>query len=501
MVYKYTNVFSTELSKTAALVEPYSIPLKPDNEWMTDRNRHPPRWQTIAKTYEVEQFIRKAIACNMIRPSDAPAWSQILLTPKKNGTYRFCVDFRALNNATHSSGWPLPNIKHVLDRLSKKKPKYFTILDLTSGYFQIPIDEQSAFLTAFRTSIGLFEWLRLPMGLKGAGSYFQMQMTKIFKDLLYNILEIYLDDILIFAETKDELVINTNIVLERLKKYNITVNPEKVKMGFTEVEYVGHLIYKHGISFTKEKKDKVFEFRLPEKHHEMKSFLGLCSQYRDHIPNYAQMSAPLHEMIKGYTKNSRQKLLWTDELEKVYYQFKDAVANCGKLFFVDDDKPIFLNTDASSYGIGSTLYQLDENNKKIPIQFISKKLNETELKWNIVEKEAYAIFYSMMKLDHLLRDRYFILQTDSKILSHMNVDHKDKVKRWKIAIQHFNFDVLHIEGEINVEADALSRLVPFPTKQDQPMKLNNLEQTNIIERHEYLSKKIFKKKPRKVFLI
>ena len=167
----------------------------------------------------------------MIRPSDAPAWSLILLTPKKNGTYRFCVDFRALNNATHSSGWPLPNIKHVLDRLSNKKPKYFTILDLTSGYFQIPIDEESAFLTAFRTSIGLFEWLRLPMGLKGAGSYFQMQMTKIFKDLLYNILEIYLDDILIFAETKDELVINTNIVLERLKKYNITVNPEKVKMG------------------------------------------------------------------------------------------------------------------------------------------------------------------------------------------------------------------------------------------------------------------------------
>ena len=99
----------------------------------------------------------------------------------------------------------------------------------------------------------------------------------------------------------------------------------------------------------------------------------------------------------------------------------------------------------------------------------------------------------MMKLDHLLRDRYFILQTDSKILSHMNVDHKDKVKRWKIAIQHFNFDVLHIEGEKNVEADALSRLVPFPTKQDQPMKLNNLEQRNIIERHEYLSKKIFKK--------
>ena len=109
----------------------------------------------------------------------------------------------------------------MLDRLSKKKPKYFTILDLTSGYFQIPIDEQSQALTAFRTAIGLFEWTRLPMGLKGAGSYFQMQTHKIFEDLLYNIIEIYLDDILIFAETKEELITNTEIVLERLRKHNI----------------------------------------------------------------------------------------------------------------------------------------------------------------------------------------------------------------------------------------------------------------------------------------
>ena len=98
-----------------------------------------------------------------------------------------------------------------------------------------------------------------------------------------------------------------------------------------------------------------------------------------------------------------------------------------------------------------------------------------------------------MKLDHLLRDQYFILQTDSKILSHMNTEHKDKVKRWKIAIQHFNFDVLHIEGKQNIEADTLSRLVPFPSKQDTQMTLNNLEQTNIIEKREYLSTKIFKK--------
>ena len=168
-------------------MDPYKIPLKEVNDWASDKNRHPPRWQTIAKTYEVEAFIRKAIACNMIRPSDAPAWSQILLTPKKNGSYRFCVDFRSLNNATHSSGWPLPNIKHVLDRLAKKKPKCFTILDLTSGYFQIPIDEDSRKYTAFRTAKGLFEWLRLPMGLKGAGSYFQHNVQHVVHNMKHTI--------------------------------------------------------------------------------------------------------------------------------------------------------------------------------------------------------------------------------------------------------------------------------------------------------------------------
>ena len=199
-------------------------------------------------------------------------------------------------------------------------------------------------------------------------------MVKVFEDLLYSILEIYLDDILIFAETKDELVERTLIVLERLRKHNITVNPEKVKMGLTEVEYVGHLIDRHGISFTEDKKKKVLEFfRLPEKAHEMKSFLGLCSQCRDHVPQYAQLSAPLHDMIAGYTKNSRQKLQWTDELRHTYEVFKSNVENCTKLFFLDDHKPIFLNTDASNHGIGASLYQVDEVRKKIPIQFISKK--------------------------------------------------------------------------------------------------------------------------------
>ena len=169
---------------------------------------------------------------------------------------------------------------------------------------------------------------------------------------------------------------------------------------------------------------------------------------------------------------------------------KLAVANCTKLYFIDNELPIFLHTDASVLGIGSYLFQV-QNEKKIPIRFINKQFNKTERNWNIVEKEMYAIFYSFMKLEHLLRDRHFTLRTDSKILSHMNVDHKEKVKRWKLAIQHFDFEVEHISGTDNKEADALSRLVPLPEKTNT--ELHVLEQTETIPTYNSLKRYIYQK--------
>ena len=248
-----------------------------------------------------------------------------------------------------------------------------------------------------------------------------------------------------------------------------------------EVEYVGHMIDSYGISFSDEKLHQVLEFRTPSVAHEMKSFLGLISQFRDHVPNFAELTAPCHDMIQGYVRASKMPLEWNDELNDNFIKLKAAVANCTKLYFIDDKLPIFLHTDASVIGIGSYLFQLKDG-KRIPIRFVNKLLNKTERNWNIVEKEMYSIFFSFMKLEHLLRDTHFTLRTDSKILSHMNVDHKEKVKRWKIAIQQYDFDVEHISGKDNIEADALSRLTPLPEK--IVSELNILEQTNTVPTHE-----------------
>ena len=489
-MYKYTNVFNDELNEKAASVEPFKLELKPDANWEeAASNRAPPRWQMLAKQKEVHRFIKLALKHKLIRKSQAQAWSQVLLTKKPNGKWRFCLDFRALNLNTKSIGWPIPNIKHVLDRIAKTGAKYFAVLDLTQGYYQMMIDEASRYLTAFRTAFGIFEWNRLPMGLKGAGSFYQSHMQNtVLTDLLYSICESYLDDILVYGKTKEELSRNLKLVVERLGKFGMTINPDKVKIHMDEVEYVGHMIDSYGISFSDEKLHQVLEFRTPSVAHEMKSFLGLISQFRDHVPNFAELTAPCHDMIQGYVRASKRPLEWNDELNDNFIKLKAAVANCTKLYFIDDKLPIFLHTDASVIGIGSYLFQLKDG-KRIPIRFVNKLLNKTERNWNIVEKEMYSIFFSFMKLEHLLRDTHFTLRTDSKILSHMNVDHKEKVKRWKIAIQQYDFDVEHISGKDNIEADALSRLTPLPEK--VVSELNILEQTDTVPTHKTLKPEIF----------
>ena len=269
----------------------------------------------------------------------------------------------------------------------------------------------------------------------------------------------------------------------------MTVNPEKVKINMNQVEYVGHIIDKYGISFSDAKRQKVTDFRLPEQARDMKNFPGFISQFRDHVPRFSDLTAPFTDMITNYTKRSTKPLSWTTEIKTKFVELQDAVANCCKLYFMDEDLPVYLHTDASVIGIGGYLFQ-EKDGRRIPIQFLNKQLNTTERKWNIVEKEMYAIFYTFKKLEYLLRDKHFILRTDSQILSRMNTDHKEKVKRWKIAIQYYNFDVQHIKGTYNVEADALSRLVPTPEKSAN--EIHVLEQTETIKNISYHEKCIAK---------
>jgi hypothetical protein len=463
LLAEFEDIFSTELRKEPADVPPMELEVDTE-KWERQTNSRGPRVVSVAKQFELEKQMRKMIANNVVRPSEAAYYSQILLTPKSDGTWRFCVDFRELNAVCKMIGGYIPNIKEMLQRLGRARPKFFAVLDLTKGYYQAPLSMASMIYTAFITFMGLFQWVRVPMGLKGAPTYFQrIMVTYVLAGLVYLICEVYLDDIIVHANTEDEFIDRLRQVFERLRLRKITLNPSKCRLGMSKTEYVGHVIDETGLSFSEEKKNEVLKCRRPSTQKELKSFLGLVNYFRDHIKDHSSIVQPLNEMIPGGESYKRSaSLRWTPETINAFNVIQTAVVNCPKLYFIDTACPITLATDASDYGIGAYLYQTTQSGEEQPLAFISKKLAGAQLNWSTPEKECYAIFYAIKKLEYLIRDVHFTLFTDHKNLTYINDEGSPKVVRWKVAIQEFMFDILYLQGEKNQVADHWSRTVDRP---------------------------------------
>ena len=458
---EYTDVFSRELSDTPADVEP--IKLKVDTStWHSKKNAGHPRPQSKIRKAETLRQVQLMLAQKMIKPSEAIYYSQVLLAPKPNGTWRFCIDYRALNKCSERESWPLPNIEAMLHRIGDARPRYFAVMDATKGFFQTPIDMASQIFTAFICFAGVYQWLRCPMGLKGAPGYFQRQLALLFAaaGLLYHGLELYIDDIIVYGNTKEEFLGRLRRTFEVLRKRRITLNPDKCKFGHSSVEYVGHVIDEKGIDFSAAKKNRVLDFPVPTLSKHLKSFLGLCNYFRDHVRDYATRTKPLLNLLLNY--NKYRKLVWTDEAEKAFHDVQDAVGNCCKRFFLHHDNPnyeVVLCTDASGYGLGGYLYQRHKvTGEEIPIQFVSSTFSKEQLRWTTNEKEAYAIFYCLHKLKYLIRDIQFVLLTDHKNLIYINDCASDKVARWKLFTQEYDAMVEHLPGTENRVADNFSRL-------------------------------------------
>ena len=215
--------------------------------------------------------------------------------------------------------WPIPNIKEMLYRLGDRKPKFFAVFDLTSGYYQAPISADSRKWTAFMTWSGVYEWLRLPMGLKGAPSYFQRVLsTHVLGGLINIICELYLDDLIIFGTTEEEFLRHLELVLERLKQFSLTLNPEKCVIGKDSVEYVGHTINHEGIHFSREKLDGIINIPQPKTMKQLKSFLGLANYFREHVRDHSNIVHPLNNLLKGYNKQKSRPIVWNKEAENSF---------------------------------------------------------------------------------------------------------------------------------------------------------------------------------------
>ena len=467
LMHKYRKVFSREVRNQPANISPFRFNVNKE-EWEHVRNRTGRRKYDLTRQDELKKIITKLLHAGVIKASNAAYYSHGFVVPKATrGQWRLVVDYKNLNKVCSTERWPIPTIKEILQRIGDKRPNIFNVMDLTSGYYQAPIAPDNTVHTAFMTPMGLFEWTRLPMGPKGACSFFQKTLaTEVFNGLIQDICELYLDDLIVYASTEDECIERLEKVFQRCVEKNITLHPDKCEFGLSEVEYVGHTINGDGIHFTRDKLDSVLNFELPKTQKALFSFLGFVNYFRDHIRNFSILTKPLYTYIRNYNKKKNALIPWTDETIRIFKEVVEAVHTCPRIHFIDQHSEIILNTDASDYGCGAYLYQLKKSaafpeGEEIPIAFMSKSFDQRMRRWDTPQKEGFAIFFALLKLDYLLRDRQFKIRTDHKnlaILKGESYTTNLKVQRWLTAIQHYDFEIEYVKGPNNEIADALSRL-------------------------------------------
>ncbi|GBG80269.1 hypothetical protein CBR_g30635 [Chara braunii] len=398
-----------------------------------------------AELDELWRQLKELTEKGWIRPSTSPFRSPVLFVPKKGASLRMCIDYRGLNTITMKNAEPLPRIYDQLDRV--QGCKYYSKIDLKSGYHQIAIRPEDQHKTAFHTRYGLYEFVVMPFGLCYAPGTFQHAMNRIFHDYLDKFVVLYLDDILIFSKSVEEHAQHLETVLSLLRQHKYKVNLEKCEFGRTRIFYLGHDVSAEGIRSEDAKVASIRDWPRPQTVTEVRSFLGMCDYYRNFVKNYSTVASPLTDLTQLDTPWD-----WSDECEAAFKQLKHALMNHEVLMVPDPQKPFIVTTDASQYDIGAVLAQQD--GKKMP----SKKLAKSTY-----ERELYALYKALVHWRHFLLGRFFYFRTDHQTLKWTKTQPalSDALKRWIEVIDHYDFKLEYLKGEYNKVADALSRRADY----------------------------------------
>lgn len=381
--------------------------------------------------------------------------SQLTLVPKKDGSKRMCIDFRVLNTMTQAVTWPLPHLQDLLHYL--RGNQFFGVLDLSCGYWQMPVAHDSRRYTTFISERGTYQFNRVPFGLKNAPSLFQKALaTEVLDGLIYNICLIYIDDLVIFGRSKEEFVKNLEIVLERLASKRIRVKARKSIFGVKEISYLGHLVSGTEIKISDERRTLFDNYGRPEIITKLRSFLGSANYFRNHIANYAQLAGPLYDLLPG--KSKKDMVDWTEETNTAFIALKQAVIEAPSLFHLQKEGQIVVYSDASDSAIGGFITQIQDGIER-PIIFLSRRLSETESRYCTIEREMLAIMDTILHSHVYLSGKKFVVRTDHKpLLNMLRVGENKRVERMKLRLMEYEFSLEHIAGEENIVADSLSRL-------------------------------------------
>lgn len=459
---KYVNVFAVDdddLGYTDRVK--HDINLVDDVPVNLPYRRIPPNQYT-----EVKEHISKLLKKGIIKESCSSYASPVVVVRKTDGSIRLCVDFRKLNQKTRKDAFPLPRIDESFDAL--QGAKFFSTIDLASGYHQVAVKEHDQHKTAFTTPFGLYEYLRMPMGVCNGPATFQRLMQTAMNDLIFQIMLVFLDDILLFSKTFTEHLERVDVVLKRLQDTGLKVKLEKCHFLQQKVKFLGHQISAEGIETDPGKIEAVKQWPVPTTLKELRSFLGFCGYYRRFVEHFSQIASPLHDLVNlclnaGPPSKVNQWMcsLWTPQCQNSFDVLKQKLTSAPVLGYADFTRPFIVETDASNQGLGAVLYQQQKGEKRV-IAYASRRLRNAERNdrnYSSMKVELLALKWAISEKfrGYLLGSKFTVL-TDNNPLCHLNTARLGALEqRWMAQLAVFDFDVQYRPGRSNRAADALSR--------------------------------------------
>ena len=462
LLYKYKDCFATEGAE---------LGLAPNFECkiqLTDPKKpiYIPSYRLPAKhKEEVDRQVAEMLKQGVIETSKSLYNFPILLVPKKEGSWRLCVDFRKLNAVTVPDRFPAQCVDDVINSFGDSD--FFTSIDLVKGYYQIRLSEDSKEYTAFSTSTGHYHFKRLPFGLRNAPVVFIRLIRQIFGDLLGSTLEAYMDDLVVSSKDLQEHLRKLDLVFSRLRENNLKVKLSKCDFYQSQLGFLGFLVCKEGLRVVPTKVKAIADFPVPTSVKSLQTFLGMVGYYRRFLYQFATIAAPLTDLLR---KDS--PFVWTDAQQNAFELLKKALQNPPILVFPNYNEPFTLITDASDTGIGGVLMQ-KRNGKFHPLGFYSRKLrsqNPNEQAYPVIDRECLAIVQSLISFKYIIYGCTITVFTDHLPLVSFFKSSQLTAKRirWALILEDFGAVVKYIPGRFNTVADSLSRNSledePFSTK-------------------------------------
>ena len=450
MLEKYVPMWSGKLGEINTTV--HRIDLKPGS-----RPVSVPPYRSGPKERELERAeVERQLKDGVIEPAVTEWASPVLFAPKADGTLRFCVDYRRLNEMTLKDSYPIPRMDECIDSLGDAV--IFTTLDCNAGYWQVLLHHADRDKTAFVCHAGTFRYLRMPFGLTNAPATFQRTLDILLSKFKWQCCLVYLDDVIIHSRTPEEHLDHVDKILDTLMRAGVSLKLKKCSFFTDSVKYLGHIIRPGTLEVDKATTASLAKARPPTDQSEVRSFLGMCNVYRRFIPKYSDTAEPLNALLRA--GQPKKIAVWTEKEETSFRTLLDHICNPPVLKLPKLDLPYTVDTDASAYQVGCTLFQTHPDGKRYPLGYWSRTLQKAERNYSASERECLAVVFALQTLRPYLLFEKFTVYTDHASLRWLlNIQEPSgRLMRWRLRLAEYDFSIEYKKGICNTQADALSRL-------------------------------------------